>query len=175
MSVAQSDAGYITIDFDLSGVDRFFDRLDSGLSDISGNPLGEGFLEAGDSYMDGIRQRFGSFSQGEGDWPPLSPRYAKQKLKQYGHELILVRTGHMFTSLFPGQPDNIRFVLPDGSVVGTDDPKAHFHQYGTSRMPARPILVPPDDPSMPSNTLDDMTFDIEKGFQKLIDECAQGT
>lgn len=126
--------------------------------------------------MEGIRERFETFSRGDSvGWPPLSPRYAARKERKLGHQLVLIYTGAMQDSLAPGQPNNIRFVLPNGSVVGTDDPKAHFHQYGTSRMPARPILVPPDDPSMPSNTLDDMTFDIEKGFQKLIDECAQGT
>jgi phage gpG-like protein len=175
MSVVTSGiGGYLTVDFDLSGVNRFFDRLESELVDISGNALGQGFMDAGDSYMAGIRERFGDQSQGGGSWPPLSPNYAKQKLKRRGHELILVDTGELFLSLYPSSPNNIRYPLPDGIVVGTDDPKAHFHQYGTKKMPARPILVSPDDPDMPSTTLDDMTFDIERGLQKLIDECAAG-
>jgi hypothetical protein len=157
-----------TIDFDLSGVDRFFDRFESGLTDMTGTPLGDGFMAAGDSYMSGARSRFGQFSQGGGSWPPLSPKYAAWKMKKLGHNLIGVKSGHMLLSLYPGQPDNVRFPLPDGVVVGTDDPKARF--FNAKRI----ILVDPADPSMPSTTFDNIIFDIEKGFQGLIDQSASG-
>jgi phage gpG-like protein len=175
MSAVASGIGLsLSIDFDLTGMDSFFDRLEEGVQDITGNPLGQGFLEGAKSYDEGIFQRFGEYSQGGGDWAALSPKYAARKLKTLGHEYILVWSGHLFLSVRAGASDNILFLLPDGVVTGTDSRIAAFHQFGTSRMAARPFMVAPDDPGMPSTTLDNMTFDIERGFQRLIDYCAQG-
>lgn len=177
MSTITSNNGLISVDFDTSGLDRFFDQLETQSTDITGTPIGDGFAAAGDIYMEGTRDRFQLLSQsgGSGTWPPLSPKYAARKLKAIGHNAILVYTGELFWSLTPGEPNNIRFPLPDGIVVGTDDPKAAFHQYGTEKMPARPILVDPSDASMAPSTLPDMTAAIGEGFQALIDQCAAGT
>jgi phage gpG-like protein len=173
MSTIQSNIGLtLTVDVDLSGTRQFFDSLKYSLQDVSGGIMGTAFSEAGDSYMRGVQSRFDTFKHGGGDWPPLSPKYAARKMKKLGYATLLFYTGDLNLSLYPGQLNNVKLPLPDGIVVGTDDPKAHFHQYGTRKMPARPILVQPDDPSMPPTTLDDMKFDLEKGLQAQIDAIA---
>lgn len=74
-------------------------------------------------------------------WPPLSPVTIAKK----GHATILVETTHMRESLKIGQPDNvIDFGSTGGGQVfltfGTSDRKAGYHQFGTSRIPARPFV-----------------------------------
>lgn len=68
-----------------------------------------------------------------GRWAPLSAATIKAKRKRGGIQKILQDTGRMRATA------NYRV---QGSVlqVGLSDRKAAFHQYGTRRMPARPIL-----------------------------------
>lgn len=56
---------------------------------------------------------------------------------------ILRDEGLLLASLSPGNAANILETLPGRIIVGTNDPKAWYHQFGTSRMPARRIIPPP--------------------------------
>lgn len=68
-------------------------------------------------------------------WAPLKPATIKRK----GNDRILVEHGALIASLVTvGGPNNIAEVHPQELIFGTSDPKALFHQYGTSKMPARP-------------------------------------
>lgn len=163
-----------SIEFNLSGLDAFLDRFQQGARDISGNALGDGFEAAADSYMDSIRVRFNALSRGGGSWAMTSPAYTRRKLKAVGHSLILQYSGDLLASLSSGGPNNFRLALPDGFVTGTTDHKAKFHQYGTKNMVARPILVSPADPEMPSDTLAKIAGNIQAGAQNLANECASG-
>lgn len=71
-------------------------------------------------------------------WAPLSPRYAARKMLLYGPRPILVATGKMRRLL---TEDGIRELTQDTLVYGTFDDVANWHQSGTSKMPARPIIV----------------------------------
>lgn len=75
-------------------------------------------------------------------WAPLSAATIKAKRKRGGIQKILQDTGRMRATA------NYR-VTGSKLVVGLSDRKAAFHQYGTRRMPARPILpdrgLPPED------------------------------
>src|SRR5580698_6815140 len=115
MSTITSSNSLLSVDFDTVGMDRFLDTLETQSTDITGTPLGDGFAEAGDIYMEGTRDRFQLLSQsgGSGAWPPLSPKYAARKIRAIGHNEILVYTGALFWSLTPGETNNIRFPLPD--------------------------------------------------------------
>ena len=67
-------------------------------------------------------------------WAPL----AASTIAKKGHDIILVETGALRASLVGVTGDSIRDAGADFGVFGTSDPKAMFHQEGTSRMPARP-------------------------------------
>lgn len=68
-------------------------------------------------------------------WAPLKPSTVARK----GNDRILVEHGALIASLVNvGGPHNIHEAMPRGAIFGTSDPKALFHQLGTSRMPARP-------------------------------------
>ena len=79
--------------------------------------------------------------QGEGSWPPLSPDYAAWKSLVHPGKPLLVLSGNLKESLTTPS----RAVLAETDhmlVLGSDDPKAAWHQTGTGRMPARPPLIP---------------------------------
>lgn len=72
-------------------------------------------------------------------WPPLadSTIEEKQRLgftgKVSGTDPLL-RTGEYRASIQVGD------VTPEHSFVGTDDPIARFQEFGTSRIPPRPVI-----------------------------------
>lgn len=76
---------------------------------------------------------------------------------------ILIKTGQLFRSLSKGAPGSFESITAAGIQVGTFDRTAAFHQYGTSRMPARPILVPPDGP-----TLEIIREELAKGISAAL-------
>lgn len=71
-------------------------------------------------------------------WTPLAASTVAKK----GHDTILVDKSRMKASLVSPTGDSIRDVISEagmaGVAFGTDVEYAHFHQTGTSRMPARP-------------------------------------
>lgn len=87
-------------------------------------------------------------------WPPL----AASTIARKGHDIILVETGALRASLVGETGDSIRDAGADFASFGTSDPKAAFHQDGTSRMPARPPVG-----------VSEETVDIIAGI--IADEC----
>jgi hypothetical protein len=80
----------------------------------------------------------GEFAHG---WAPLAPETALEKARLGYGAGILVRTGELMDSAtVRGAPGNVFEVTPTSLTVGTRDWKAGFHQHGTSKMPARPIV-----------------------------------
>lgn len=53
---------------------------------------------------------------------------------------ILVETGDLRASFTEAGGDHIEHIQRDELIFGTSDPKAAFHQRGTSKMPARPVI-----------------------------------
>jgi len=107
--------------------------------------------EAARVYMRYIRERYMSASAGDGTWAPLAiPRQATKlspRSRSWGrlavHTGILIRTGRLFSSMFGGDGENIEQIDDEGITVGSAVPYAKYHQFGTSRMPAREIFVEP--------------------------------
>lgn len=67
-------------------------------------------------------------------WSPLSDAYAKRIAKQGGTPVpTLYRRGAIFRSIND-------FASPEKGSVFTFNEIAAFHQFGTSKMPARPIF-----------------------------------
>lgn len=82
--------------------------------------------------------RFGMAVSPTGElWAELAPETIRRK----GSDRILVDTGALRASLVEiGGVNNISVVADRGSIYGTSDPKAIWHQFGTRRMPARPMV-----------------------------------
>jgi phage gpG-like protein len=81
-------------------------------------------------------------TQGDGNWAQLSPRYRARKLREYPSTGILERTGDLRRSLVGGGgASSVFFAQPLALTLGTRVPYARFHQFGTSRMPARPPII----------------------------------
>lgn len=75
-------------------------------------------------------------------WAQLSDTYATWKNGVAPGAKILELTGAMMRSFTSSDaPGSIVEIGPDFVTVGSKDPKAGFHQSGTSNMPARPIIA----------------------------------
>ncbi len=74
-----------------------------------------------------------------GGWAPLDPEYRVAKAKQFPGRGLLERQGHLRGSFFGG-PGSVSNVGSHSLTLGSDDPVARYHQEGTSKMPARPIV-----------------------------------
>lgn len=87
-------------------------------------------------------------------WAPLSPAYAVEKARRYPGRSILIAEGELRRSAsYPR-----RQVTPTTMTLTISDPKAGFHQAGTNRMPARP-LVPATLPLLAQREVDDVAED----------------
>ena len=161
----------LSVTFDTTKLVSFLDLFYDGMSDISGGPLGEGFVNAALDWEHDLRIRFAILSQGGGAWAPLPPAYARRKIKAVGHDLILFYFGQLSASLQPEGEGNVFFQHPEGVVFGSEDRTVYWHQFRTENMPARPVFVDPQDPDMPYGTLDRMHIDIEQGTLQFIDQC----
>ena len=75
-------------------------------------------------------------------WKPLKRKRPK------GHNQgsrPLIDTGAMQASIVSTGAGHLQEVSDDSAMMGTEDFKAAFHQYGTSRIPARPFVGISDD------------------------------
>jgi len=99
-------------------------------------------------------------------WAELSPVTIAKK----GHDIILFETGALQESLTNiGGTNNISEVEDMWSVFGTSDEKAAFHQFGTSRMPARPPVGTNDEAvdelaeSIADHAVESLKYKLGKG------------
>jgi phage gpG-like protein len=93
-----------------------------------------------DDFREMIAQQFSSEGRAEGTpWPPLAP--ATLRRKRAGAP-ILFRTGALLESLRgPSGANHVEEIDASSLTLGSRLPYAMFHQLGTQRMPARPIIV----------------------------------
>ena len=76
--------------------------------------------------------------RGGSQWPPLSPSYAEWKRHNFPGKPVLELTGEMKFMMTEGltiYPEPMRLWM------GPQLDRAYWHQHGTSRMPARPIVA----------------------------------
>lgn len=136
----------LTVTGDASGAFDLLRNLEKDMADAAG-PMGDAFTDGGTIYLEAMRMRYGSASRGDGTWKPLKP--ATIARKKQNKDLVLVEYGDLYTSLIPGDANNVLRLYDDpgtiGVFAGTADPVAVHHQYGEGRLPARPIIVAPDD------------------------------
>ena len=123
-------------------------------------------------------------------WSTIKREGAATMLEVFGSRQvdILRDTGVLFNSLSPGQLDGVgpdavytkptedgvglqEFELKNnGVIVGTNVPYALYHQFGTSRMPARPFLPTGDVPDKwAQDWLDAGVVALEAGARQLFE------
>jgi len=91
-----------------------------------------------------MRQQFSSQgAYGSGSWAPLSPAYGAWKERKHPGLPIMELSGRLGDSLMDafGNADSTYEATEDTLRIGTKTPYARFHQYGTGRMPARPLIA----------------------------------
>lgn len=88
-------------------------------------------------------------------WAPLSPRYAEWKAAHYPGKPILQAEG----DLRRAASAPLRDATPTSLTLTIADDKAGWHQEGTARMPARPLMYEISAPGQ-----------IERDVQQAADE-----
>lgn len=151
--------------FDFSALEEFLTSAATSLESGTEDPdIRVGLENAQALYLAEERQRYSVSSRGGGEWPDLAPstklqryyqaggRFPRQKGVRHADRLsqvsglpfpILYITGDLYTSLYPGEPNNIFETTRDSVKAGTQDFKAIYHQSGGSRLPQRQILHMP--------------------------------
>lgn len=76
-----------------------------------------------------------------GKWTALTAAYAKVKLRRWGNQPILTASGTLYRSLTQEGAEGSTFTESAQEMeVGTTIKYGAYHQTGTNKMPARPIL-----------------------------------
>lgn len=115
---------------------RGFSRFAEGVKDLR-----PAFREIEKSFREIERKQFQSVGMyGSGGWVPLSPTYAEWKAARFPGRPILQLTGALMRSLTGRTPDSITEIERLALAIGTRLKYAVYHQKGTPRMPARPII-----------------------------------
>lgn len=81
---------------------------------------------------------------GAGRWAALSESYGAWKQRHYPGKPILQLSGDLYDSM-TSRPFGIDVVDDDLMVIGTGVPYASYHQNGTEKMPARPMIEQPSE------------------------------
>ena len=149
-------AGYINITFKIAGqteINRKLTAYGQDITDLSpaweqvGNLLlsdfAVNFAQEGGYFGKGAWAQWAPLKGGD-TVPPTSTVRDRIRKGYGGAHPILERTSQLRQSLTQrGTPGNIFDVRPMGLTVGTATPYARFHQFGTSKMPARLIVGVP--------------------------------
>jgi len=115
---------------------RSFSRFTEDIKDFT--PALEDIYQ---DFLEGERKQFESEGNtGSGGWAPLSPAYAAWKAQNFPGAPIMVRTGLLKESLLGNNPWSVKDIQPLGATFGTRIPYAAYHQTGTRKMPARPLV-----------------------------------
>ncbi len=98
--------------------------------------------DAADVAQDRTLGSFAAESDPDGrPWAPVKPETERRKKRgrygRIGARSVLRDTDAMYLSFLNS---DVEQVTPTSLSWGSDDPKAWFHQEGTSKMPARPMV-----------------------------------
>jgi len=111
-------------------------------------------------FIGWMRAQFDTQGAFMGDpWAPLSPAYAAWKAIKYPGKPILQAEGDLRQAASSPR----RETTPQTLTLTIADPKAGYHQDGTGRMPARPLVF---DISAPAT----VQSDIDKAAEDWLDD-----
>jgi len=100
---------------------------------------------------DAIRESIADeiFSEGQGQWEPLSEQYAAAKVARWGPQPMLIASGQLLNSLtVQGAPGHVEVIEPDRVRVGSTIEYLRYHQStgARTRIPRRaPINIRPEE------------------------------
>ena len=135
----------------------------------------------GTIYRAAMQDRFNLFARGGGTWEPLQESTVKRRRKgrkgsKQASASILIDTGTLWATLDPsiGAEGQHQVIDSNSVTIGISGGMhpggielgelAAIHHFGTSRIPARPILVEPDE-----RTRQTMVQAMEIGLQKGLE------
>lgn len=129
----------ITVNLEITGLEKAtsqVDELAEKMKDMS-KPL----KEAGDYLMEFFMMDvYGTQGSALGKkWAPLTPKYAAEKFKKWGWRPILVASGKMSES-YSLKVASDYLLISNDAKNDRGDYYAAYHQEGTSKMVARPIM-----------------------------------
>lgn len=128
--------------------------------------------EIGDAVRNGFYRSFNWQGSAGGGWSPLAPSTVADRIRRGypGTRPILVRTGsylHTFTDR--NNPEHVQRFERTGNgwalLVGSDDERAPWHEFGTARMPARPVTLQDIDERRIQDVLDNILARIEAAIR----------
>lgn len=129
----------VRITIKIDGLDEMKDNLeniDKRMKDL--RPV---WQKANASLKSYLISNFTAQGLPSGGWKPLDPEYGSWKVANYPGAPMLVKTGGLFSRIAQG---------PDldggrrGATFSFGGEIAKFHQYGTTKMPARKIIFAPE-------------------------------
>jgi phage gpG-like protein len=126
------------IEFNVTGLDEAIMYVDD-LVRRSAN-LSAPFQRFQKYWFDDIDDNFAA-GGGVVEWPALSPAYAADKAIRYPGQPIMRASDRLYESLTSQTGDTVWQVTPRTIVFGSKVPYFEYHQTGTNKMPARPVLV----------------------------------
>lgn len=116
-------------------------QLLRGIADRAGD-LRPVWPVVGDAVAGEARRLFLSGgARGGAPWAALNADYRRWKVAHSFDERRLIKTGAMMRSL-SSRPMDIERYGATWAEFGTTDPKLHWHEDGTRKMPARPVIKP---------------------------------
>lgn len=128
-------------------------------------------------FVTWMRERFASEGEfGGAHWAPLSPDYLERKMMRYPGKGILYATGDLRQAasrpVRVATPTSVTFIIDDADYThGGEESRSviDYHQQGTERMPARPIIPP----GWEAGLLPQPMFgQVEAAAQEWIEEMA---
>lgn len=156
----------VEITLQIEGFDdvyQAFAKLEQRLRDLS-KPL----QKAGDQFYRFEKDAFDSegTSSAAGRWSPLTRHYAQWKKRVAPGKPILELTGALRDSMTgPNSPDSYRQISPSEIAIGTTLVYSKFHQTGTAKMVARPIIALTDEQKTELNEI------IKDGMLTILKEA----
>ena len=163
---------------DLRGLEKFDEIINKDLRKGGNGPIRAAMKQWAARYRGFVQRRFVKFSRGGGDWQPLKN---KRRRGKKGKAALLRDTNTMFAALdpqFQRKPGQLQKDVPFGIKVGYGGGGSHpisslsvtklaeLHQTGEGNLPARQMIVEPD-----QQTVKGMAADMQRAMGKL----AQGT
>lgn len=149
-----------SLEIDTSAFDAAIERIERATDPSTAGPMRDGLIAASDMYHTAMRARFDAASARDGAWAEHAPSTIRRR---GAGAPILIERGDLRESLERSGSDHVIDAEGDSVIEGTQNFTARFHQSGTLRMPARPILVEPD-----GQTLAEMTKPIASAIAQAL-------
>lgn len=113
-------------------------ELKAKLKDISRGKVKDDMEEQLQDSAEDLKEAMQQYIRGqEGTWQPLAQATVKKK---NGDDTILIETGEMVDSIEVTPQGDDQYVI---SATGQRNQEIlKYHEYGTSRMPSRPVVRP---------------------------------